>query len=60
MRMVNNESLEPRQIMDVLKDPIEVFTYCFDPNYDGDEDGFKDVDPEGNFSSVEAMTLYTA
>ena len=47
MRMVNNESLDAKKVLDVLKDPMEVYTYCFDPNFDGDEEDFDDMDPEG-------------
>lgn len=50
MRMVNNESLESKRVMDVLKDPLEMYVDALvDPDYEGDTDHLENLDPEGAF-----------
>lgn len=48
MRMVNNESLESKRVMEVLKDPLEMYVEALDPEYEGDADELENLDPEGS------------
>lgn len=54
--MVNNESLDAKTVLEVLKDTMEMYTDCFDPNYDGEEEDFDSLDPEG-FNSMSPLQL---
>lgn len=48
MRMVNNESLEPRRVMDVLKEPMEMYIEAIESAARGDDGDEPDnYDPEG-------------
>ncbi|EPB79636.1 Not1 domain, CCR4-Not complex component [Ancylostoma ceylanicum] len=50
MRMVNNESLESKRVMEVLKDPLEMYVDALvDPDYEGDTEHLENLDPEGAF-----------
>ena len=46
--MVNNESLEPRRVMDVLKEPMEMYIEAIESAARGDDGDEPDnYDPEG-------------
>ncbi|CAI4230726.1 unnamed protein product [Auanema sp. JU1783] len=52
MRMVNNESLESKRVMEVLKDPLEMYIDVLDPDYDRAEDELENLDPEEAYEEL--------
>ncbi|KAK6740442.1 hypothetical protein RB195_008733 [Necator americanus] len=58
MRMVNNESLESKRVMDVLKDPLEMYVDALvDPDYEGDTDHLENLDPEDAYEELNLGAL---
>ncbi|CAJ0599255.1 unnamed protein product [Cylicocyclus nassatus] len=58
MRMVNNESLESKRVMEVLKDPLEMYIDALvDPDYDGDTDHLETLDPEDAYEELNLLAL---
>ncbi|KAJ1355799.1 hypothetical protein KIN20_013344 [Parelaphostrongylus tenuis] len=57
MRMVNNESLESRRVMEVLKDPLEMYIEALDPAYEGDADELENLDPEDAYEELDLGAL---
>ncbi|KAE9420214.1 hypothetical protein Angca_005645 [Angiostrongylus cantonensis] len=57
MRMVNNESLESRRVMEVLKDPLEMYVEALDPEYEGDADELENLDPEDAYEELDLGAL---
>lgn len=52
MRMVNNESLDSKKVMEVLKDPLEMYIDCLDPDNDQKESDLENLDPEGKSMNI--------
>ncbi|VDO39062.1 unnamed protein product [Haemonchus placei] len=57
MRMVNNESLESKRVMEVLKDPLEMYIEALDPDYEGDADELDNLDPEDAYEELDLGAL---
>ncbi|VDO78679.1 unnamed protein product [Heligmosomoides polygyrus] len=57
MRMVNNESLESKRVMEVLKDPLEMYVEALDPEYEGDADELENLDPEDAYEELNLGAL---
>ncbi|KAK6059958.1 hypothetical protein COOONC_02388 [Cooperia oncophora] len=57
MRMVNNESLESKRVMEVLKDPLEMYIEALDPDYEGDADELDNLDPEDAYEELDLVAL---
>ncbi|KHJ95978.1 Not1 domain, CCR4-Not complex component [Oesophagostomum dentatum] len=58
MRMVNNESLESKRVMDVLKDPLEMYVDALvDPDYEGDLEHLETLDPEDAYEELDLIAL---
>ncbi|PAV55709.1 hypothetical protein WR25_04094 isoform A [Diploscapter pachys] len=58
MRMVNNESLEPRRVIDVLKEPMEMYIEAIEAAARGDDEDEPDnYDPEDAYEELNLATL---
>ncbi|KAL6728420.1 hypothetical protein Aduo_010195 [Ancylostoma duodenale] len=58
MRMVNNESLESKRVMEVLKDPLEMYVDALvDPDYEGDTEHLENLDPEDAYEELDLGAL---
>ncbi|WKX98160.1 hypothetical protein Q1695_013668 [Nippostrongylus brasiliensis] len=57
MRMVNNESLESKRVMEVLKDPLEMYVEALDPDYEGDTEKLENLDPEDAYEELDLGAL---
>ncbi|CAJ0951348.1 unnamed protein product, partial [Mesorhabditis belari] len=53
MRLVSNETLEPQQVLDVLKDQVEMFMGSLDPDYDGENGTSEELDPESAYEELD-------
>ncbi|CAJ0942048.1 unnamed protein product, partial [Mesorhabditis belari] len=59
MRLVSNETLEPRQVLESLKDQVEMFVASLDPDYDGENGPSEALDPEGAYEELDLGSYAT-